>query len=175
MKKSYRIVTHKNSRGLADYLARNGQLLLPMVELIEASRMAIDELIDILGRASIDPVLELSARSVAGEKRQGRGGRDILWYGSQGGRVPLGVYNRGEHRCLGERSRRRRDSYDGPFISERSLSPRNGVRENFGHVPYRSEIQVDGQALRAEGYRQPRFLQSCLRDHHALGSLPLLQ
>ena len=73
MKRSYRIVTHKNSRGLADYLARNGQLLLPMVELIEASRMAIDELIDILGRASIEAVLELFARSVAGEKRQGRG------------------------------------------------------------------------------------------------------
>ena len=56
MKKSYRIVTQKNSQGLADYLAQNGQLLLPMVELIEASRMAIDELIDILGRASMEAV-----------------------------------------------------------------------------------------------------------------------
>jgi len=42
MKKSYRIVTHKDRQGLAEYLARNGQLLLPMVELIEASRMAIN-------------------------------------------------------------------------------------------------------------------------------------
>ena len=42
MKKSYRIVTHKDRQGLAGYLARNGQLLLPMVELIEASRMAIN-------------------------------------------------------------------------------------------------------------------------------------
>ena len=49
MKKSYRIVTHKDSQGLAEYLACNGQLLLPMAELIEASRMAIDELIDALG------------------------------------------------------------------------------------------------------------------------------
>ena len=38
MKKSYRIVTHKDRQRLA----RNGQLLLPMVELIEASRMAIN-------------------------------------------------------------------------------------------------------------------------------------
>ena len=45
-----------------------------MVELIEASRMAIDELIDILGRASMEAVLQLSARSVAGEKQQGRSG-----------------------------------------------------------------------------------------------------
>ena len=89
MKKSYRIVTQKNSQGLADYLAQNGQLLLPMVELIEASRMAIDELIDILGRASMEAVLQLSARSVAGEKQQGRPGKQIVWYGTQPGRVRL--------------------------------------------------------------------------------------
>ncbi len=89
MKKSYRIVTRKNSQGLADYLAQNGQLLLPMVELIEASRMAIDELIDILGRASMEAVLQLSARSVAGEKQQGRPGKQIVWYGTQPGRVRL--------------------------------------------------------------------------------------
>ncbi len=89
MKKSYRIVTRKNSQGLADYLAQNGQLLLPMVELIEASRMAIDELIDILGRASMEAVLQLSARSVAGEKQQGRPGKQVVWYGTQPGRVRL--------------------------------------------------------------------------------------
>ncbi len=89
MKKSYRIVTRKNSQGLADYLAQNGQLSLPMVELIEASRMAIDELIDILGRASMEAVLQLSARSVAGEKQQGRPGKQIVWYGTQPGRVRL--------------------------------------------------------------------------------------
>jgi hypothetical protein len=32
---------------------------MPMVELIEASQMAADELIDVLGRASIGAVLEL--------------------------------------------------------------------------------------------------------------------
>ena len=89
MKKSYRIVTRKDSKALAEYLARNGQLLLPMVELIEASRMAIDELIDVLGRASIEAVLELSARSVAGARQQGRQGKEIVWYGSQPGTVRL--------------------------------------------------------------------------------------
>ena len=46
MKPSYQIVERKDSRGFARYLAKNGQLLLPLVELIEASRMAVDELID---------------------------------------------------------------------------------------------------------------------------------
>ena len=72
MKPSYQIVDIKDSRGYAKYLAQNGQLLLPLVELIEASRLAVDELIDVLGRASIEAVLQLSAAGVAGEKHQGR-------------------------------------------------------------------------------------------------------
>ena len=89
MKKSYRIVTHNDSQGLAEYLTRNGQFLLPMVELIEASRMAIDELIEVLGRASIEAVWQLSAQSVAGEKQQGRKKEEIGWHGSQRGSIHL--------------------------------------------------------------------------------------
>ncbi len=89
MKKSYRIVTHNDSQGLAEYLTGNGQFLLPMVELIEASRMAIDELIEVLGRASIEAVLQLSAQSVAGEKQQGRKKEEIGWHGSQRGSIRL--------------------------------------------------------------------------------------
>jgi transposase-like protein len=89
MKPSYQIVDVKDSRGYAKYLAQNGQLLLPLVELIEASRLAVDELIDVLGRASIEAVLQLSAAGVAGEKHQGRKGGDIIWHGAQEGKVSL--------------------------------------------------------------------------------------
>ncbi len=61
MKPLYQIVDRKDSQGFARYLAQNGQLLLPLVELIETSRMAVDELIDVPGRASIEAVLQLSA------------------------------------------------------------------------------------------------------------------
>ena len=87
--KAYRTVNREDSRSLAEYLTENGQLLLPIVELIEASRMAIDELIDVLGRASIEAVLGLSARGVAGEKQRGRKKESIRWYGSQAGSVRL--------------------------------------------------------------------------------------
>jgi transposase-like protein len=70
-------------------LAKNGQLLLPLVELLETSRMAVDELIDVLGRASIEAVLQLSAAGMAGEKHQGRKGGDIIWHGTQEGKVSL--------------------------------------------------------------------------------------
>lgn len=86
---AYRIVSRSDSRSLAEYLTENGQILLPMVELIEGSRMAIDELIDVLGRASIEAVLELSARGVAGEKQRGRKKGSVRWHGRQRGSVRL--------------------------------------------------------------------------------------
>jgi len=89
MKPSYQIVDRKDSQAFAGYLAKNGQLLLPLVELIESSRMAVDELIDVLGRASIEAVLQLSAAGVAGEKHQGRKGGAVGWHGSQEGKVSL--------------------------------------------------------------------------------------
>jgi len=89
MKPSYQIVDRKDSQGFARYLAKNGQLLLPLVELLETSRMAVDELIDVLGRASIEAVLQMSAAGLAGEKHQGRKGGDIIWHGTQEGKVSL--------------------------------------------------------------------------------------
>jgi hypothetical protein len=35
--------------------------LLPLVELVEQSKLAVEELIDVLGRASVEAVLRLSA------------------------------------------------------------------------------------------------------------------
>ena len=79
-----------NERKLREFLVRDGQFLLPMVELIEQSRVAVDDLIDVLGRATIEAVLELSARQVAGAPQQGRArAGDIVWHGAQPGRVCL--------------------------------------------------------------------------------------
>lgn len=46
-------------------------------------------MIDVLGRASIEAVLQLSAQSVAGEKHQGRKGAKVGWHGRQFGTVKL--------------------------------------------------------------------------------------
>jgi hypothetical protein len=55
LKKSYHTITTKgpsNARRLAEFFSRNGQGLLPMVDLIEQSRLAVDELIDVAGRVT---------------------------------------------------------------------------------------------------------------------------
>ncbi len=45
--------------------------------------MALDELIDLLGRASVAAVMELSARGVVGEKHPGRRQGAICWHGTR--------------------------------------------------------------------------------------------
>ena len=60
MKQSYHTIGKQrkgNEQELAGFLAKNGQILLPMVELIEQCRLACDELIDVTGRAANEAVL----------------------------------------------------------------------------------------------------------------------
>ena len=89
MNRRYQIIGKEDKEKLSDFLVGHGQFLLPMVELIERSRVAVDDLIEVLGRASIEAVLRLSAQGVAGPKHQGRKGNGISWHGSQGGKVVL--------------------------------------------------------------------------------------
>jgi putative transposase len=89
MKKTPEIVERRDSRKLAECLSKEGQLLLPMVSLIEQAEMAVDELIDVMGRATIEAVLLMSAQQVAGPREPGKKGGEVRWYGSQGGVVSL--------------------------------------------------------------------------------------
>ena len=79
-----------DSSALAKFLAKDGQPLLPMLDLIEHAQGAIDDLIDVMGRATIAAVLLMSAAQIAGPKQQGKkADRDIAYRGSQAGRVAL--------------------------------------------------------------------------------------
>jgi putative transposase len=92
LQRSYHTILTKetsNNRSLAEFFRRNGQALLPMVELIEQSRLVVDELIDVAGRATIEAVLQLSAEQVAGPRTPGQRRQDVLWHGRQAGRVCL--------------------------------------------------------------------------------------
>ena len=87
--RQYQIAAKNDSRKLAEFLSQDGQGLLPMVELLCQAEMAVDELIDVAGRATIEAVLTLSARQVAGAKHPGKADGDITWYGRQKTTVPL--------------------------------------------------------------------------------------
>lgn len=93
MAERYQIVSadaNLNSKELARFLVKEGQLLLPMLELIEQAECAIDELIDVMGRATIEAVLRMSAEELAGPRQQGkRSERAVYYHGTQKGRVAL--------------------------------------------------------------------------------------
>lgn len=91
MKGSYEVTDGTDSRAITELLKREGQFLLPMVELVDRAELAIDSVIEVMGRATIEAVLEMSAEAVAGPKQAGRarGPDDAVWYGRQDGQVYL--------------------------------------------------------------------------------------
>jgi transposase-like protein len=96
MDQRYQIVSDDSNQPLPDakqlaaFLAKDGQLLLPMLDLVEQAQLAIDDLVDVMGRATIEAVLQMSAAQLAGPKQQGqRTNRDVVYHGTQKGRVAL--------------------------------------------------------------------------------------
>ena len=91
MKKTYEVAKETDRRALAEFVKRESQFLLPMVELVERTELVIDEVVQVMGRATIEAVLEMSAEGVAGPKQSGKAREEgaTLWYGRQGGQVYL--------------------------------------------------------------------------------------
>lgn len=136
MEKPYHIVEKKDTQGWANFLAKNGQALLPMLELIEQSQAAVDELIDVVGRAAIEAVLRLSAERVAGPPHPGKPGGAIGWHGREQGTV-----------CLRERKLR----------VKRPRLRKKGEKEG-GEVPIPAY-----EAMHADGKLGSRMLEILLR------------
>ena len=92
MKKTYHIVNREEKSAAASieqFAKSNGQLLLPLIELITEARMAVDDVISSVGRKTIETILRLSAEQVAGARTPGKSSGEIRWHGSQNGRVAL--------------------------------------------------------------------------------------
>ncbi len=90
MSREYQITGRKGNAALRQFLAKEGAALLPMVELVEAGQMAVEELVGQLGQATLEAVLAISAEQVAGPPHPGKPGGAIRRHGVQGGRVALG-------------------------------------------------------------------------------------
>lgn len=92
MKERYQIVGRQGRRSeeaLNQFTQAGGQFLLPLVELVEQARLAVDDVIHELGRKTIEMILDLSAQQVAGPRAPGKTRGQVRWHGSQPGRVKL--------------------------------------------------------------------------------------
>ena len=56
MKRTYEVTERADKRAIREFLKREGQFLLPMLELVEHAELAIDEVIEVMGRATIEAV-----------------------------------------------------------------------------------------------------------------------
>jgi transposase-like protein len=91
----YRVVDAQdalNCRELTRMLSTDGRAMRPIVELILNGRKAIDEVIDVMGTATIQAILELDAQEKAGPPHRGK--RDdrpgaLHRHGYQDGVVPM--------------------------------------------------------------------------------------
>ena len=79
----YQITNKVDSRKIAEFLSKDGQLLLPLLDLICNTEQAVDELIDVVGKAAIESLLLLSARQIAGPKQPDKITGNIYWMARQ--------------------------------------------------------------------------------------------
>ena len=154
MKRTYHTLNSQgraNEQRLAEFLIKNGQQLLPMVDLIAESRLAVDDLVDAVGRATIETVLQLSAEQVAGPPQQGRmRAGEIVWHGKQTGRVHL------KERKLKVRKPRLRKRGVGPD-GEVAVPAYEAMQDREGMGSRILEILLEGVSTRRYGAVIPKM------------------
>ncbi|MGQ0546519.1 MAG: IS256 family transposase [Betaproteobacteria bacterium] len=65
-------------------------MMLPILSLVTEAQVHIEDALGEINRGVLEALLEISALQRAGEKTPGRVSGAVRWYGSQGGRLPLG-------------------------------------------------------------------------------------
>jgi len=92
VKKPYHIVTRaaRESAAVIEQFCRaNGQILLPILSLIENASQVVETVIHEIGQQTLEQILILSAEQVAGPRTPGKASGEVLYHGSQPGRVQL--------------------------------------------------------------------------------------
>jgi putative transposase len=92
VKKTYHIVTRAAQESAAiieQFCQTNGQILLPIVNLIESASQVVETVIHEIGVKTLEMVLTLSAEQIAGPRTPGKPSGEIRWHGSQPGHVKL--------------------------------------------------------------------------------------
>jgi putative transposase len=92
VKKPYHIVTRaarESALVIEQFCRANGQILLPILNLIENAGQVVETVIHEIGHQTLEQILLLSAEQVVGPRTPGKASGDIRYHGSQPGRVQL--------------------------------------------------------------------------------------
>jgi transposase-like protein len=148
--KSYQTLTPEDTQAFSDFLSKNGQLLLPMVQLIEQSRTALDDVVDVTGRSMIEIILQVSADTLAGAKTPGKKSGDIRHHGTQDGVIHL------KERKLRVKRPRLRHRTDG----EVEIPAYESVRTRPKMAERMMQIMIEGVSTRRYKNVIPEMAQS---------------
>lgn len=92
MNKPYQMVTRADKESAAvieEFCKANGQILLPVVNLIQSASQVVDTVIHEIGVKTVEMILTVSAEQVAGPRTPGKASGEIRYHGSQSGRIQL--------------------------------------------------------------------------------------
>ncbi len=92
MKKPYHIVTRaarESAAVIEQFCQANGQILLPIVNLIQNASQVVEAVIYEIGHQTLEQILLLSAEQLAGARSPGKASGEIRHHGSQAGSVQL--------------------------------------------------------------------------------------
>jgi len=92
VKKPYHIVTRaarESAAVIEQFCQSNGQILLPIVHLIESASQVVETVLHEIQVYSLEAILGLSAEQLAGARTPGKARGDIRHHGSQADRVQL--------------------------------------------------------------------------------------
>lgn len=92
MKKPYQIVTRaaKESAAVVEQFCQsNGQMLLPIVSLIESASQVVESVIHEIQIHALETIFTLSAEQIAGSRTPGKPSGEVRWHGRQTGKIKL--------------------------------------------------------------------------------------
>jgi putative transposase len=92
VKKPYHIVTRagrESATVIEQFCQANGQILLPIVNLIQNASQVVESVIHEIGHQMLEQILMLSAQQVAGARTPGKSRGHLRYHGSQPGCVEL--------------------------------------------------------------------------------------
>src|SRR5438105_2387664 len=132
-----RVIGVDQQRELGQFLLDEGrENLLPMLELFQESSAPVNDLMDVMGKAAVEAMLQISAEQIAGPKQQGKRGSDrpIRHHGVQDGIAGNPLAGGAERKLSVKRPRlRKRQGGDGaevliPAYEQMRHSPELGKR-----------------------------------------------
>ena len=86
MKKTSHIVTRdarESAAVIEQFCQANGQILLPIVDLIQSASQVVETVIHEIGVQTVEMILRLSAEQVAGLRTPGKDSADIRHHGGR--------------------------------------------------------------------------------------------